>query len=189
MEKRPAIILGVCVVLAAGIIGISKLDSHAKPPVHVVQIKPAAFKEAINITPPNATKAQLEALINPKNFKQYNKYKYARQAYYIDTKLGDTATVKPGHSVSVGYIGWLTNGKQFDATKENSKGQPEAFQFTLDAHPSQVVTGWNEGIQGMKLGGVRLIIVPPSVGYGSKANGAIPADSVLVFEVEILELE
>ena len=105
---------------------------------------------------------------------------------YTDTKTGDGATATSGNKVSVHYTGWLYNngakGAKFDSSVE--RGQP--FQFTLGAH--QVIAGWDEGVAGMKVGGKRTLIIPPSLGYGARgAGGVIPPNATLKFDVELLD--
>lgn len=97
--------------------------------------------------------------------------------------VGDGAEAAAGHTVSVHYTGWLTDGSQFDSSHDRD----EAFDFRLGAR--QVISGWDEGVQGMKVGGVRKLTIPPELGYGRRgAGGVIPPDATLVFEVELLEI-
>jgi FKBP-type peptidyl-prolyl cis-trans isomerase FkpA len=98
-----------------------------------------------------------------------------------DTKVGTGAVAKAGKSVTVHYTGWLTNGTKFDSSKDH--GQP--FTFQLGA--GQVIKGWDQGVAGMKVGGVRKLTIPPSLAYGPNgAGGVIPPNATLVFEVELL---
>jgi FKBP-type peptidyl-prolyl cis-trans isomerase len=94
---------------------------------------------------------------------------------------GDGA--KAGDVVTVNYTGVLPDGTVFDASANH--GQP--FSFTLGE--GRVIQGWEQGILGMKKGERRLLAIPPSLGYGANANGAIPANSTLIFEVEMLEIK
>ena len=100
---------------------------------------------------------------------------------YEDVKVGTGETATAGRTVSVHYTGWLTDGKKFDSSQD--RGKP--FEFPLGG--GRVIKGWDEGVQGMKVGGVRKLIIPASLGYGSRgAGGVIPPDATLVFEVELL---
>ena len=100
---------------------------------------------------------------------------------YEDVKQGTGEVATAGKNVSVHYTGWLTDGKKFDSSKD--RGQP--FEFPLGG--GRVIKGWDEGVQGMKVGGVRKLTIPASLGYGSRgAGGVIPPDATLVFEVELL---
>ncbi|MGH3649010.1 MAG: FKBP-type peptidyl-prolyl cis-trans isomerase [Micromonosporaceae bacterium] len=100
-----------------------------------------------------------------------------------DVETGDGAEAKPGHTVSVHYVGTLTNGQKFDSSRD--RGEP--FQFGLGA--GQVIQGWDQGVAGMRIGGVRKLTVPPHLGYGERGfPPVIPANSTLVFEVELLDV-
>ncbi|HKC59238.1 MAG TPA: FKBP-type peptidyl-prolyl cis-trans isomerase [Myxococcales bacterium] len=98
-----------------------------------------------------------------------------------DLVVGTGPEAKKGQTVSVHYTGWLTDGKKFDSS--NDHGQP--FSFALGR--GQVIQGWDEGVVGMKVGGRRKLTIPPEMGYGKQGfPGAIPPNSTLVFEVELL---
>lgn len=104
---------------------------------------------------------------------------------YEDTTPGTGATATAGQRVSVHYTGWLFNdgvqGGKFDSSKD--RGQP--FQFGLGA--GQVIKGWDEGVQGMKVGGTRRLVIPAALGYGARgAGGVIPPNATLLFEVDLL---
>ncbi len=101
---------------------------------------------------------------------------------YEDLKVGDGATAKAGDTVQVHYTGWLADGTKFDSSID--RGQP--FEFTIAA--GEVIAGWDEGVQGMKVNGTRLLVIPPALGYGSTANGPIPANSTLTFEVQLVAI-
>jgi FKBP-type peptidyl-prolyl cis-trans isomerase len=100
---------------------------------------------------------------------------------YIDLIVGTGAIAQVGQTVSVHYSGWLENGKPFDSSVD--RGQP--FSFPLGA--GRVIKGWDEGVQGMKVGGKRKLIIPSHLGYGGRGAGAvIPPNATLIFEVELL---
>ncbi|MCC7500297.1 FKBP-type peptidyl-prolyl cis-trans isomerase [Candidatus Nomurabacteria bacterium] len=99
-----------------------------------------------------------------------------------DERIGTGATAEVGKSVTVNYTGRFADGRVFDT----SIGR-EPFTFTLGA--GSVIAGWDQGLQGMQVGGKRLLIVPPSLGYGAMDYGPIPGNSTLIFEVELLSVQ
>ncbi|MEY2664964.1 MAG: hypothetical protein RLZZ480_69 [Candidatus Parcubacteria bacterium] len=100
-----------------------------------------------------------------------------------DIKVGDGAEVKAGDKVSVHYIGTLQDGTEFDNSKK--RGQP--FEFTVGG--GQVIKGWDEGLFGMKVGGQRILVIPPEKAYGASGVGPIPPNATLVFAIELLEIK
>jgi FKBP-type peptidyl-prolyl cis-trans isomerase len=102
---------------------------------------------------------------------------------YVDLVVGDGDVAVAGKSVTVHYTGWLENGKKFDSSFD--RGQP--FSFPLGA--GRVIKGWDEGVQGMKVGGKRKLTIPPGLGYGARgAGGVIPPHATLIFDVELLKV-
>lgn len=104
---------------------------------------------------------------------------------YEDTVVGTGKEAQPGRNVTVHYTGWLyENGEQ--GTKfDSSKDRDEPFIFPLGG--GMVIKGWDEGVQGMKEGGQRTLIIPANLGYGARgAGGVIPPNATLKFEVELL---
>ena len=99
---------------------------------------------------------------------------------YWDIVVGTGATAVSGKTVGVHYTGWLTNGKKFDSSVD--RGKPIAFPLGA----GRVIKGWDEGILGMKVGGKRQLRIPPQLGYGSSGQGAIPPNSILIFDVQLL---
>lgn len=98
-----------------------------------------------------------------------------------DIQVGNGAEARPGQKLSVNYVLSLSDGTVIQDSKDF--GRP--FEFTLGA--GEVIPGWEQGFSGMKVGGVRTIIVPPELGYGAQQVGPIPANSTLVFTVELLD--
>ena len=107
---------------------------------------------------------------------------------YDDTSVGTGATAQAGQQVSVHYTGWLHDpskadgrGNKFDSSKDRSA----PFRFHLGA--GMVIAGWDEGVQGMQIGGTRVLLIPSDLGYGPRgAGGVIPPNATLVFEVDLL---
>jgi peptidylprolyl isomerase len=106
----------------------------------------------------------------------------------VDTKVGEGAEAKAGQTVTVHYTGWLfdKNAPENKGTKfDSSRDRDEPFDFPLGM--GHVITGWDEGVQGMKVGGQRTLVIPPEMGYGKRgAGGDIPPNATLLFEVELL---
>ena len=113
------------------------------------------------------------------------------EMHMIDSVEGDGETAKKGSSVTVHYSGWLYDpskpqgkGMKFDSSKD--RGQ--TFQFGLGR--GMVIQGWDQGVEGMKVGGNRTLIIPPDLGYGSRgAGGVIPPNATLLFDVELINVE
>jgi len=104
---------------------------------------------------------------------------------YEDTTPGTGAEAKAGQHVTVHYTGWLYSDGVKGAKFDSSKDRNDPFDFGLGA--GMVIKGWDEGVQGMKVGGTRLLVIPPELGYGARgAGGVIPPNATLIFEVELL---
>jgi FKBP-type peptidyl-prolyl cis-trans isomerase FkpA len=105
---------------------------------------------------------------------------------YEDTVEGSGEQAKAGRNVTVHYTGWLRNddgtqGAKFDSSRDRN----DPFQFMLGA--GHVIRGWDEGVEGMKVGGQRRLIIPADLGYGARgAGGVIPPNATLIFDVELL---
>jgi peptidylprolyl isomerase len=103
---------------------------------------------------------------------------------YYDFEEGSGPAAEAGQTVSVHYTGWLLDGDKFDSSLDKAK------PFTFVLGQGQVISGWDEGVAGMKAGGKRQLLIPPELGYGDRgAGGVIPANATLVFEVELLEIQ
>ena len=103
---------------------------------------------------------------------------------YWDIAPGNGATATPGKEVKVRYTGWLTDGTKFDSTADHGD-QPLDFPLGV----GKVIKGWDEGIAGMKVGGKRQLRIPPGLAYGPRSIGAIPPNSTLIFDVELVEVQ
>lgn len=133
--------------------------------------------ESESIVDNNSTNSSINSSTD---FSKYNSASDAEKVIIEDIVVGTGPEVKLGNQVTVHYRGWLTNGQVFD----ESYGRGEPFNFFPGQ--SRVITGWEDGIIGMQVGGKRRLVVPPVAGYGSSPVGTIPASSVLVFDIELL---
>ena len=101
-----------------------------------------------------------------------------------DIKIGEGQEVEKFNIVTVNYTGLLEDGTKFDSSLNPGR---TPFRFTVGA--GQVIQGWDQGLIGMKIGGTRKLTIPPELGYGSRDNGPIPANSTLIFEIDLLGIE
>lgn len=126
----------------------------------------AAPNQTINMTQTNS-----ETITTPSGLK------------YQEITIGTGAAPKQGSKVTVHYIGTLENGTKFDSSRDRNR----PFDFNLGV--GQVIKGWDEGLATMRVGGRRILIIPPELGYGSRgAGGVIPPNATLVFDVELLKV-
>lgn len=100
-----------------------------------------------------------------------------------DLKVGTGGEVHGGDYVLIHYVGSLEDGTKFDSSYD--RGEP----FRTRIGVGEVIEGWDMGVIGMKVGGKRKLIVPPKLGYGDQAVGAVPADSTLIFDLELVGIE
>lgn len=100
-----------------------------------------------------------------------------------DIKIGVGAEAKFGKNVTLHYVGTLTDGTKFDSSRDKNR------TFTFELGAGEVIDGWDLGLQGMRVGGIRKLTIPPDLGYGSEERKRIPANSTLIFEVELFEVQ
>ena len=112
------------------------------------------------------------------------------QLSVTDNLIGKGAEAQVGNTIAVHYTGWLfkplatkQRGRQFDSSRE--RGEP--IEIVLGA--GQVIKGWDQGLQGMRVGGKRTLVIPSRLAYGPRAQPGIPANSALVFEVELVKVK
>jgi FKBP-type peptidyl-prolyl cis-trans isomerase len=163
-----------------------------------LQPKPAEQKDpnALSVNDSSSTSANLgsgsrqqvstsgsNASSANQDFSQYEQYKDKNEVFFGEIKAGTGAEAVKDKQLAVTYKGYLTNGQVFDQSRVNN-GQLQPLLFTLGA--GQLIPGFEQGVAGMKVGGTRRVIIPPSLGYGDKSQGGIPANSVLVFDITLV---
>jgi FKBP-type peptidyl-prolyl cis-trans isomerase len=99
-----------------------------------------------------------------------------------DLVVGTGATAAAGDTVTVHYIGTLTNGSKFDSSYDRN------LPYTFLVGAGRVIAGWDQGVPGMKVGGKRRLTIPPDLAYGSQGRGVIPPNATLVFEIDLLAI-
>ncbi len=147
-----------------------------------------AFAAAIAATglayPPPPPESEKKAEIARWEFPKLDAKEWKKQESGLEiweTVEGKGTAAKAGETVTIRYKGWLTDGKEFDTTE---KGDKEPATFPLN----RLIKGWQEGVPGMKPGGVRRLKIPAALGYGAADKGdLIPANSILIFEIELIE--
>lgn len=174
--KKYFIIIGILLVLVVGG-GIYAVASNSSAKTQSTPLPQPSISDTIqeSATPlpsPQAVATSSGKIITMDNGLQIQ-----------DEVVGTGAEAVAGKKVTVNYVGTLIDGTKFDSSYDH--GTP--FSFNIGA--GEVIVGWDQGLSGMKVGGKRKLVIPPSLGYGSQAVGPIPANSTLVFEVELLSVE
>lgn len=125
--------------------------------------------------------------LDTQQFAQYDRYKTHKSALFADIQKGSGASAGPGKKIVIVYRAWTTNGTLVDTSKQNDKGQYVPFEFSYG--DKGILPGLQQGLDGMKVKGTRMIIVPPAVGYGPNKYKNIPGNSVLIFEVYLVDVK
>ena len=102
--------------------------------------------------------------------------------YWQDLEVGSGDPIAAGATASVHYEGWLPNGTKFDSSRDRN------MPFVFQVGARMVIQGWDEGVVGMRVGGVRKLVIPPQLAYGVAGAPAIPSNATLVFDIELLEI-
>lgn len=147
-----------------------------------MELDPEETNPTLFAMAPDSNQADASALGGP--MKSEKSQLTASGLRITDIEVGDGAEATAGQTVVVHYRGTLEDGTQFDASYD--RGKP--FSFPLGA--GRVIKGWDEGVQGMKVGGKRKLVIPPDLGYGARgAGGVIPPNATLIFDVELLDIK
>jgi FKBP-type peptidyl-prolyl cis-trans isomerase len=179
---------GDCRVTGVILGGCPPLPASASGPQQAKAAEIAPPSKPVESAPPSKPMETAQAGKPPEPGQQGKQVELADGLKYTDTTLGDGPGAEKGELVSVQYTGWLYNkdgshGAKFDSSLD--AGKP--INFTLGKH--EVIPGWEEGITGMKVGGKRTLIIPPTLAYGSKgAAGVIPPNATLIFDVELVNV-
>ncbi|CAG0906418.1 unnamed protein product [Darwinula stevensoni] len=179
-------VLGQGMVIAGWDEGIALMKGGGKAKLIIPPQLAYGEQGAGGVIPPNATLIFEVELVDiqsgaPNEVAETDFTTTASGLKYADLELGNGKIVTANSKVDVHYTGWLQDGTRFDSSYD--RGQP----FTLVVDAGQVIKGWDEGLQGMKVGGVRQLIIPAELGYGTRgAGGVIPPNATLIFEVEIV---
>lgn len=170
--------IALLALAAALIIAISGCDKASKTSAEPAPEVPAASVEKPADTATESTDQQPSAEAGQKSGKVQTTSSGLK---YVDKKVGTGDEVRSGDEVTVHYKGWLDDGTVFDTSRKSGR-EPLVFPVGVGA----VIKGWDEGLVGMKVGGVRELTIPPDLAYGDVDMGPIPANSTLHFEVEVL---
>lgn len=164
---------GIAVALALVVVAAFLFFQGFSPFKQPLQSAPTSQVQTLQTTTQNQTASTTMPTTTP-----------VTQLMMKDVIVGTGAIAAAGDSVTVNYVGSLTNGSVFDASAKHG-----ATGFTFNLGAGQVIKGWDQGIVGMKVGGTRTLVIPASLAYGSQAVGnVIPANSTLIFEVELLKV-
>jgi len=169
VSKRFMLVLmaGVLALTAAGMVGCAEDEGDRAPSTPAESTPAETQPEASTPTKPSAPAGMQDVT----------------ELEIEDLTVGTGAEAVTGKQVTVHYTGWLVDGTEFDSSFNS--GQP--FTFALGS--GMVIPGWDQGVAGMKVGGTRVLTIPPALGYGEAGGGPIPPNSTLVFQVELVDVQ
>ncbi len=157
-------------VVAVLVLVIAQFNTNSTAQAIASPIQSSIQNVQISMTPTNPA-ANSETITTPSGLK------------YKEITVGTGATPQKGNKVTVHYIGTLQDGSKFDSSRDRNR------PFDFDLGVGQVIKGWDEGLATMKVGGRRILTIPPELGYGSKGAGSvIPPNATLIFDVELLKV-
>ncbi len=176
MDRKLAGLVGILILVLAGFyLSYTKGNNMGKPPNNNPSLKIEGGTQLPSSTPISTPAPTTTQALSAKTFPD--------GLIVEDLKIGSGTEVKAGDSVSIHYVGTLQSGAKFDSSYD--RRQP--FQTQIGV--GDVIKGWDEGVVGMKVGGKRKLTIPPDLGYGSNPVGPIPANSTLIFELELLDVK
>jgi FKBP-type peptidyl-prolyl cis-trans isomerase FkpA len=133
----------------------------------------------------SSSKPATSSTAGPESFGQYEQY---NTTLYSDLQVGTGAELVAGKKAAVIYKVWLTNGTLVDESKlDKPGGKLQPFVFTLGDH--SVIPGWEQGVFGMKVNGVRRMIIPAALAYGAQGQSGVPPNSMLIIDVQLLQVQ
>jgi FKBP-type peptidyl-prolyl cis-trans isomerase len=136
----------------------------------------------------NNKQSKASSVPGPESFGQYEQYKDSKTVMYSDLKVGDGAELAVGKKAAVIYKVWLTNGTLVDETRlDKPGGKLQALSFTLGDH--SLIPGWEQGVLGMKVNGLRRLIIPASLAYGAQGKDPVPPNAMLIIDIQLMQVE
>lgn len=193
-------VVAAVLLTAGGMFGYFYIihDNSSTPPKEEVDLPLESFVNTQNnnsnlevksAQDPQSNNQSQNQLLGPSQFSAYEQYAQAETTQYIDTLIGNGEEAVIDSTVHMLYKGYLTDGTLFDQNRTNELNQIVTFPFKLGG--GQVITGWEQGIAGMKEGGKRRLIIPARLGYGESGtpDGSIPPNSMLIFDVELVQVD
>lgn len=182
----PSIVLVVIILLGLGV-SFVLINNEKKRATELTQTALPGYGDPLVVDGSSTSDNNVLSQLSPKKdegptkqeLQSYQQYAASKQLLQGDIKVGQGVATAANMNVAVSYKGYLTTGQLFDQTTDKP--------FVVKIGERKVIPGFEQGLVGMKVGGKRRLIIPPSLGYGDKVQGPIPASSVLVFDIELLD--